>query len=149
MLSSPKGCNALILNDTLLMVGCKNSSIPEGIKGIYNYAFYDMAELTSIELPATLTTISQRAFQNCTGLTSVVSHIREPFAFGTGAFGNISSSCVLTVPHGTRQAYIDKGWTEAVFKGGIVEMPLNCDVNQDGTVSIADVTTVVNGVLGR
>ena len=149
MLSSPKGCNALVLNDTLLMVGCKNSSIPEGIKGIYNYAFYDMAELTSIELPATLTTISQRAFQNCTGLTSVVSHVREPFTFGTGAFGNISPSCVLTVPHGTRQAYIDKGWTETVFKGGIVEMPLNCDVNQDGTVSIADVTTVVNGVLGR
>ena len=148
-LSSPKGCNALVLNDTLLVVGCKNSSIPEGIKGIYNYAFYDMAELTSIELPATLTTISQRAFQNCTGLTSVVSHVREPFTFGTGAFGNISPSCVLTVPHGTRQAYIDKGWTETVFKGGIVEMPLNCDVNQDGTVSVADVTTVVNSVLGR
>lgn len=130
MLSSPKGCNALVLNDTLLMVGCKNSSIPEGIKAIYNYAFFDMAELTSIELPSTLTAISQRAFQNCMGLTSVVSHIREPFTFGTGAFGNISPSCVLTVPAGTRQAYIDKGWTEAVFKGGIVEETDMADIIQ-------------------
>ena len=148
-LSSPKGCNALIMDKTTLLLGCRNSTIPEGVKTISNNAFYDQAELTSIELPASLTTIALQAFRNCTGLTSVVSHIREPFAFGTGAFGNISPSCVLTVPHGTRQAYIDKGWTETVFKGGIVEMPLNCDVNQDGTVSIADVTTVVNGVLGR
>lgn len=149
MLSSPKGCNAIVLNDTILMVGCKNSSIPEGIKGIYNFAFRDMADLTSIELPASLTTISPRAFLNCTGLVSVVSHVRAPFAFGTSAFANISSSCVLTVPYGTRQAYIDAGWTEAVFKGGVVEMPLDCDVNQDGTVSIADVTTVVNNILDK
>ena len=108
-----------------------------------------MAELTSIELPSTLTAISQRAFQNCTGLTSVVSHIREPFTLGTGVFGNISPSCVLTVPAGTRQAYIDKGWTETIFKGGIVEMETNYDVNGDGQVSIADVTKLVNKILGK
>jgi hypothetical protein len=29
----------------------------------------------------------------------------------------------LTVPHGTKDAYIAKGWTTNVFKGGIVEAP--------------------------
>jgi len=49
--------------------------------------------------------------------------IEEPFAFGSNAFYNISSNCVLTVPYGTKDAYIEAGWTEDIFKGGIVEMP--------------------------
>ena len=56
---------------------------------------------------------------------------------------------MLTVPCGTRQAYIDAGWTEDIFKGGIVEAPSKYDVNEDGSVSISDVTKLVNKILGR
>lgn len=48
-----------------------------------------------------------------------------PFVFGLHAFASISSSCTLTVPKGTKDAYIDKGWTTNVFKGGIIEAPNN------------------------
>lgn len=61
-------------------------------------------------------------YHRCSGLTSIVSEIEEPFTFGSSAFSGIASTCTLTVPYGTKDAYIAKGWTESVFKGGIVEM---------------------------
>ena len=65
-----------------------------------------------------------------------------------------SSNCVLTVPKGKRDAYIAAGWTEDVFKGGVVEAEdeddtERYDVNRDGSISIADVTTLVNVILGK
>jgi len=47
-----------------------------------------------------------------------VSNIPYYAGYGTyfeGFFNNIGSSCVLTVPYGTRDAYIAAGWTEDVF----------------------------------
>ena len=81
----------------------------------------------------------------------------EPFDYppslligvGTDAFKNISSECVLTVPHGTRQAYLDAGWSESIFKGGIEEAPLNTDVNGDGQVSISDAVIIVDEILNK
>ncbi len=52
----------------------------------------------------------------------MVSEIEEPFAFDSYAFDGIASTCKLTVPYGTKNAYIAAGWTENVFKGGIVEV---------------------------
>jgi len=83
-----------------------------------------------------VTSIGSEAFYGCSGLTSVISEIEEPFAFGSNAFGNISSSCALTVPYGTRDAYIAAGWTTDVFKGGIVEKSsenINMSANEIGT----------------
>ena len=62
------------------------------------------------------------------------------------------SICKLTVPRGTRDAYIAAGWTEDIFKGGVVEAepePTSYDVNGDGSVTIADVTKLVNVILGK
>ena len=37
-------------------------------------------------------------------------------------FGHLlPATCKLIVPCGKRQAYIDAGWTESIFKGGVVE----------------------------
>ena len=60
-----------------------------------------------------------------------MSEIEEPFAFGGGAFGYISKNCVLTVPYGTRDAYIAAGWTTSVFKGGIVEKAASTKLIED------------------
>jgi hypothetical protein len=56
---------------------------------------------------------------------------------------------VLTVPNGTKQAYIDAGWTTSVFKGGIVEAPSKYDVNGDTKVDVSDVTTLIDKILGK
>ena len=79
------------------------------------------------------------AFFYCSDLNSVVSEIEEPFAFGSGAFSEISSSCTLTIPAGTKDAYIAAGWTEDVFKGGIVEAPYNPASHNKLTIANAEV----------
>ena len=53
-----------------------------------------------------------------------------------------------SVPEGTRQAYIDAGWTEDIFKGGIVEAPVY-DANGDGQTTITDVTRLVDKILNK
>ena len=106
---------------TSLFRGSEFTSIKMNGKSIGAFAFYDLSSIQSIELGEDVTSIGYYAFKNCTGLTSVVSEIEEPFAFGSGVFGRISNDCVLTVPSGSRDAYIAAGWTEEIFKGGIVE----------------------------
>ena len=103
-----------------------NITLRDGTLGIGAGAFDNYTEpstvnLSSITIPASVTTIGDYAFYGCSGLTSVVSKIKEPFNLRAGAFEGISSNCVLTVPKGKISAYNDAGWTESVFQGGVVE----------------------------
>ena len=95
--------------------------LEDGTLGIAEYAFSGCTGLTSITIPNSVTSIVRNAFWYRSSLTSVISKIISPFRFGSDAFSYISSNCVLTVPLGTRDAYIAAGWTTSVFKGGIVE----------------------------
>ena len=70
----------------------------------------------------------------------------EPCTLGKDAFSEINPACKLIIPAGTRQAYIDAGWTTEVFPGGIVEMG---DANGDGTISVADIGLMIDHVLGN
>ena len=49
------------------------------------------------------------------------SYKETPFTFGGNSVQGISDDCVLIVPVGTRDAYLAAGWTEDVFKGGVME----------------------------
>jgi len=103
-----------------------NITLRDGTLGIGAGAFEHNAvpsneNLSSITIPASVTTIGDYAFSGCSGLTSVVSKIKEPFNLRAVAFEGISSDCVLTVPKGKISAYNAAGWTTSVFKGGVVE----------------------------
>ena len=64
--------NAIIeTRSNTLIVGCKNSIIPESVTSIGNSAFYGCTGLTSITIPNSITKIRRYAFYNCQGLTSV------------------------------------------------------------------------------
>ena len=45
--------------------------IPNGVKSINSYAFYNCSSLTSVEIPDSVTSIGSSAFCNCSSLTSV------------------------------------------------------------------------------
>ena len=98
-------------------------NIPKIMTSINASTFFGCKKIESVILPSGVTSISNGAFCYCKGLTSVIAKIKEPFEFGPQAFDEISTSCQLIVPEGEKNAYISKGWTTDVFKGGIVEAP--------------------------
>lgn len=69
---SRNNCNAIISTDTnTLITGCKNTTIPDSVTSIGNYAFSGCSELTGITIPDSVTSIGDYAFSGCSGLTSI------------------------------------------------------------------------------
>jgi len=126
MLTSVTISNSIISIGNRTFDGCINLTsvaIPNSVAEIKAYAFRGCIKLTSVTIPNSVTELYYSAFAGCSRLTSVVAETETPPSFvGLDTFSGISSTCVLTVPYGTKDAYIAAGWTENVFKGGIVEM---------------------------
>ena len=70
---SRNNCNAIIETSTNnLIVGCKNTTIPNSVTSIGSWAFYGCSSLTSLTIPSSVTSIGSWAFRDCSGLTSLV-----------------------------------------------------------------------------
>ncbi|MCR5130954.1 MAG: leucine-rich repeat domain-containing protein, partial [Prevotella sp.] len=149
--ASPDACNGIINKNTkTLVVGTRYTRIPEGIINIGNVSYAFDKQIESVEIPSTVTSLIIQAFYGCTNLKHVISKANTPPSFNANySFNGISDNCVLTVPYGTRDAYIAAGWTTDIFKGGIVEDKSQYDTNKDGSITIADVTKLVNIILGK
>ena len=99
---SRNGCNAIIETATnILITGCKNTVIPNGVTRIGNYAFRGCTSLTSLTIPNSVTSIGSAAFDGCRGLISVtipnsVTSIGE-YAFAV-CFGLASIICNAIEP---------------------------------------------------
>ena len=69
---SRDNCNAIIQTaSNTLILGCKNSTIPNTVTTIGECAFSDCTELESITIPGSVTEIQSRAFENCAALLSL------------------------------------------------------------------------------
>ena len=150
---SREGCNAIIETATnTLIASCKNTVVPSSVTALGNYAFYHNKELKTLELPEGIKTIGNYIMSTCDSLTKVIAHMPEPPTVTTTNFGNMTATCKLYVPKGKVSAYQEAGWTTAIFRGGIFEIEepgILGDVNGDGQVTIADVTKLVNIILGK
>ena len=63
---SRDNCNAIIeTTSNSLILGCKNTIIPNSVTSIGDYAFYECSSLTSIYIPNSVTTIGNDAFDGC------------------------------------------------------------------------------------
>ena len=70
---SRDNCNAIIETATNeLIIGCMNTTIPNSVESIGDRAFSNCTNLTSIEIPNSVTSIGYRAFYDCRGLASIV-----------------------------------------------------------------------------
>ena len=110
---SRNNCNAIIETaKNTLLVGCKNTVIPNGVTSIGNSAFYEVTGLTSIIIPSTVTTIGSNAFRGCTNLTSV-SIPENVTMIDVCAFLSCSSLSSVTIPSSVAtigsQAFMDCG----------------------------------------
>ena len=69
--NSRNNCNAIIGSSGILIAGCKNTVIPNGVEEIGADAFDHCTGLTSITLPNSVKVINACAFWYCTDLTSI------------------------------------------------------------------------------
>lgn len=70
---SRDNCNAIIETGTgTLIIGCNNSTVPNGVRFIESAAFMDCDRIVNIELPSSLIGIRDVAFYNCSSLKSII-----------------------------------------------------------------------------
>lgn len=138
-ISSMNNCNAIIKGNNeygvTLMVGCKNTVIPNGVetirsdafngctglteinipnsvKAIQGHAFSNCTSLSSVTIGSSVTNIGFEAFTDCTGLTIVRINATTPPTLGQWAFSQTNLNAIL-VPRGSANLYkIYPGWTE-------------------------------------
>ena len=69
---SRDNCNSIIDTETnTLIVGCKNSVIPNSVTSIGDCAFYGCSGLTELTLPNSVKSIGESAFCGCSGLEKI------------------------------------------------------------------------------
>ena len=99
---SRNNCNAIIETATnTLVVGCKNTIIPNDITSIGSNAFYGCSGLTSIDLSGctSLTSIGGYAFYYCSGLTSIdLSGCTSLTSIGDYAFRDCGGLTSIVIP---------------------------------------------------
>lgn len=76
-----------LISYSRVILGCKNSTIPSSVTGIYNEAFAYCTGLTSLVVPNNVTEIKENAFIGCKNLTTLTLPFVGTDASNTGNFG--------------------------------------------------------------
>ncbi len=101
--SQPTGCFANSSKLSIINFGDKVTIIASYLCGY-------CTGLTEVTIPESVTSIGTSAFQECTGLTRIITLNPEPPACSTytnayPVFYNVPTSCILYVPVGSKEAY--------------------------------------------
>ena len=108
-------------------------TIPENCKNINSMAFF-RSGLEKITLPKAIASIGFEAFKDCKSLTKITSLSESPCEPEEAAFDGLPETCTLYIPSNVdKSAYTSKGWTEELFKGGIINLALRNGVIGDCT----------------
>lgn len=94
--------------------GCcsiQDIQLPSSLTSLGDYSLSACSSLERLDLPSSITSIGQNAFTKCTGLNLMVTHWRDPITVT-----NISGDCLLYVPIGTSQKYVNAGWNFSNMK---------------------------------
>ena len=95
---SRENCNAIIETaSNTLLVGCKNTIIPDSISRIGDYAFYSCEALTEIAIPDSVKQIGDFAFYGCKDLNSITIP-RFATHIGSHAFSGCKALAEISLP---------------------------------------------------
>ena len=139
---SRNNCNAIIEKATnTLIAGCKNTTIPNDVLHIDDYAFYGGgSSFTSITIPASVETIGEFAFGECPRLYDIYCYAAVPPIAKQSSFSNYNA--FVHVPCESQRYYVLDGiWSK--FKN--YECITSDNVTTDGvytTPSTNDVTII-------
>ena len=99
---SRENCNAIIETaSNTLIIGCKNTTIPNSVISIGENAFFDCQNLNSIVIPNSITNIGESAFGGCISLASITIP-NSVTDIGEWAFGECISLASCTIGNGVR-----------------------------------------------
>lgn len=99
---SRENCNAIIETaSNTLIIGCKNTTIPNSVTSIGEDAFFDCRNLNSIVIPNSITNIGESAFGGCISLASITIP-NSVIDIGEWAFGECISLASCTIGNGVR-----------------------------------------------
>lgn len=136
----PTEAQQLFPNMTTLEIGTDVTRIPRGM-----FAF---TALTSVVIPATVTTIDQYAFYNCESLTSVT--LNEGLTtLGIGAFQNCAIGGTLTIPSTLTSfgsnAFAANMQNQISLVYNVPDLQINTMSHQTGLFATANVASVQFG----
>jgi len=138
---SRDNCNSIIDKKTnTLIVGCKNSIIPNSVTRIGDYAFEYCSGLTELTLPNSVASIGDSAFEYCSGLTKLTLP-NSITSIGYSAFYGCSGLTELTLPNsvtsiGDSAFYVCRGLEKITVESGN-----SCYDSRDNCNSIIDKKT--------
>ena len=132
-------------DDSLLNAG---DMLPKGVKTIGNYALYNVsAAIDTMCLPSTITSLGDMSMAGMTGMQVLKTDATEVPAVGNEVWAGVNQPEIpLIAPdNASLRAYQEADqWMDFFFKMDV----LLGDVNGDGNVSIADVTALIDYLLG-
>ena len=152
---SRNNCNAIIETaSNTLMIGCQNTVIPNSVTTIGNRAFYNCTGLTSIIIPNSVTIIGEGAFGYCDGLTSVTIG-NSVTTIGNMAFNGCTGLTSVIIPSsvtsiGNSVFYNCTGLTSVIIPNSVTAIGYLAFYNCTGLTNIIipnSVTSIGYGVL--
>jgi len=141
---SRNNCNAIIQTSTnTLIVGCKNSIIPNNVTSIGNSAFYKCNGLITITIPNSVTSIGADAFNNCSNMASVTipTSVTE---IGTWAFSNCSSLTSITLPNSVTEI----SYATFYHCGGLTSITIPNSVTEIGNSAFSGCSGLTSVTIG-
>ncbi len=144
---SRNNCNAIIETATNTLVqGCKSTTIPNGVTSIGNKAFYECVGLTSLTIPNGVTDIGAGAFFYCSALISLTIP-NSVKTIGDAAFQNVpniiysgSDSVYGEWYEKSRNGYVDGYF---VYKDATRSTLLACSSAATGSITIPNSVTSI------